>query len=208
MTGYNGYLDNCFGLTGAIATGKSEVSKMLQEMGAYIIDTDHIARDVVKPGQPALREIIDSFDADVLNPDGTLNRERMREQIIRDPGKRDKLNSITHPRINHIVMRLVADHRRHDGMPVIIDVPLLYESGWDKFFPDVILVYTPVPIQIERLMARDRLDRNTAELTIKAQMSIEDKKQRAAYVIDNSGSLEETRVQVEKLFPRLCRRFV
>ena len=81
----------------------------------------------------------------------------------------------------------------NDGMPVIIDVPLLYESGWDRFFPDAILVYAPVPVQVERLMARDRLDRRTAELTIAAQMGIEEKKEKARFVIDNSGTLEETR---------------
>ena len=85
-------------------------------------------------------------------------------------------------------------------MPVIIDVPLLYESGWDRFFPETILVYAPVPVQVERLMARDRLDRATAELTIAAQMSIEDKKGRARFVIDNSGSLENTKKLVEALF--------
>lgn len=195
---------NCFALTGSIGTGKSAVSAMLSEMGAHVIDTDLIAREVVEPGRPALADIAEYFGREVINPDGTLNREAVRDQIIRDPEKRAKLNAITHPRINEIVLeRIVSCNRMNDGMPIIIDVPLLYESGWDRLFPEAILVYAPVPVQAERLMARDRLDRQTAELTIAAQMSIEEKKGRARFVIDNSGSPEDTRKLVEKLFGEL-----
>lgn len=200
-------LRNCFALTGSIGTGKSAVANMLAEMGAHIIDTDLIAREVVEPGQPALADIAEYFGREVLNPDGTLNREAVRDRIIRDPEKRAKLNAITHPRINAIVMDRIGEYSRtRDGMPIIIDVPLLYESGWDRFFPDAILVYAPVPVQVERLMARDRLDRQTAELTIAAQMSIEDKKGRARFVIDNSGGLENTRRLVAGLFGELRSR--
>lgn len=202
MSGMNmNMMKNCFALTGSIGTGKSAVAGMLAEMGAHIIDTDRIAREVVEPGGTALGEIAECFGREALNPDGTLNREAVRGRIIRDPGKREKLNSITHPRINAIVMERIGSYSRMgDGMPIIIDVPLLYESGWDRLFPEAILVYAPVPVQIERLMKRDRLDRRTAELTIAAQMSIEEKKGRARFVIDNSGSLDETNEQVKKLF--------
>lgn len=194
-------IKNCFALTGSIGTGKSAVAGMLAGMGAHIIDTDLIAREVVEPGRPALADIAEYFGREVINADGTLNREKLRDLIIRDPEKRAKLNAVTHPRINAIVMeRILSFGRLNDGMPVIIDVPLLYESGWDRFFPETILVYAPVPVQVERLMARDRLDRATAELTIAAQMSIEDKKGRARFVIDNSGSLENTKKLVEALF--------
>jgi len=194
-------LKNCFTLTGSSGTGKSSVAAMLAEMGAHIIDTDLIAREVVEPGRPALAEIAEYFGREALNPDGTLNREAVRDRIIRDPGKRAKLNAITHPRINAVVMERIAGYSRlNDGMPIIIDVPLLYESGWDRFFPDAILVYAPVPVQAERLMDRDRLDRQTADLTISAQMSIEEKKGKARFVIDNSGSLENTKKLVEALF--------
>lgn len=204
MSGPDNLLKNCFALTGAIATGKSAVAKMLSEMGAHIIDTDLIAREVVEPGRPALRDIEAYFGKDVINLDGTLNREKVRAQIIRDPEKRNRLNGFTHPHINQVVMeRIVSFSGMKDGMPIIIDVPLLYESGWDKFFPEAILVYVPVPVQIERLMARDRLDRHTAELTVAAQMSIEEKKGRARFVIDNSGPLDETRKQVAELFGKL-----
>lgn len=200
----NGFLKNCFALTGSIATGKSAVAAMLRGLGAHIIDTDLVAREVVEPGEPALEEIRAHFGGGVINGDGTLDRERLRGEIIRDPEKREALNRITHPRINAVVMKRITEcNEGDDGMPIIIDVPLLYESGWDRFFPRVILVYVPVPVQVERLMARDGLDRPTAELTIAAQMSIEEKKGKAPYVIDNSGSLEETQKQVEGLFAAL-----
>jgi dephospho-CoA kinase len=194
----------CLALTGGIATGKSVVADMLKERGAHIIDTDLIAREVVEPGMPALEEIVREFGTDMLMPDGTLDREQMREEIISDSEKREKLNSITHPRINSVVFeRITALKEKDDGMPVIIDVPLLYEAGWDRFFPDVILVYVPVEVQAERLMKRDHLDRDTAMLTISAQMGIEEKKEKAVHLIDNSGTLAETEEQVDKLFPLL-----
>lgn len=201
------YIKNCFALTGGIGTGKSAVAAMLAEMGAHIIDTDLIAREVVEPGKPALREIRDFFGDGVIKRDGTLNREELRGRIIRDPDMRNRLNGITHPRINNIVMERIAEYgSKGDGMPIIIDVPLLYESGWDKIFPESILVYAPASAQVERLMERDGLNRETAEITLKAQLSIEEKKGRAKYLIDNSGGLEETRKQVSRLFKELCRK--
>ncbi|MBN2158398.1 MAG: dephospho-CoA kinase [Spirochaetes bacterium] len=207
MTDVYGNIKNCFALTGAIGTGKSAVASMLADMGAHIIDTDRIARAVVEPGQPALGEIREFFGDGVINSDGTLNREELRGLIIRDPEKRNRLNSITHPKINEIVLERIAVHAaKKDGMPIIIDVPLLYESGWDTMFPEAILVYAPVPLQIERLMKRDGLDRETAAITIRAQMDIEEKKGWAKYLIDNTGTLAETKKQVEKLFKELRRK--
>jgi dephospho-CoA kinase len=174
---------------------------MLAALGAHIIDTDLIARDVVAPGEPALQEIAAMFGAEVINPDGTLDRAKVRERIIRDPQMRLELNAISHPRILGIVTDRIGEYRcTGDGMPIIVDVPLLYESGWDRSFIDSILVYAPVPVQVARLMKRDNLDLRTAELTISAQMGIEEKKKRARHIIDNSGTLAETRTQVEKLF--------
>lgn len=198
------YLSRCFSLTGSIATGKSSVAAMLEGLGAHIVDTDLIAREVVEPGSPALREIEEAFGTEAINPDGTLNRQWVRGRIIRDPGERGRLNGITHPRIQRIVMeRIELFGGMKVGMPVIIDVPLLYETGWDRLFPRVILVYAPVPVQVRRLMARDGLDRRTAELTVAAQMDIEEKKAKARFVIDNSGSRQETGKQVEKVFAEL-----
>jgi len=199
-----GLFKNCVALTGSIATGKSAVAKMLQDLGAHLIDTDRIAREVVEPGSEALSEIVASFGPDALNEDGTLNREWVRSAIIRDHSLRECLNRITHPRIQEVVIRRIQEfQRRGDGMPIVIDVPLLYEAGWDRFFTATIVVYASREIQIQRLMARDGIDRKTAEETVAAQMDVEEKKKRALYVIDNSGTIDETRRQVERLFAAL-----
>ena len=201
MADKENFLRKCFALTGSIGTGKSTVALILAELGAHILDTDLIAREVVEPGEPALDEIREFFGERVINDDGTLNRELLREEIIRDPQSREKLNSITHPRINSVVFdRIRRFNSLEDGNPVIVDVPLLFESGWDRMLPRIILVYVPIEVQIERLMDRDNLDRDTAGLTVAAQMSIEDKKDKASFIIDNSGTLAETRKQTEEVF--------
>lgn len=206
MSAINQYPLQSFSLTGSIATGKSSVAAMLEAMGAHIVDTDLIAREVVEPGRPALGEIQALFGKEAINPDGTLNRKWVRDRIIRDPEERNRLNAVTHPRIQRIVMEEIERYGGlKDGMPLVVDVPLLYEIGWDRLFPRVILVYTPVHLQVRRLMDRDGLDRRTAELTVAAQMDIEEKKAKARFVIDNSGSRLETGRQVETIFPELLR---
>jgi len=197
----DGMLNRCYALTGSIATGKSTVARMMSELGAHIIDTDQIARQVVEPGQPALLRVAEEFGRSVLNGDGTLNREAVRNAIIRDTAKRNRLNEITHPAINAIVVSEIGIYNdMQDDMPIIIDVPLLFEAGWHKIFRTVILVYIPRNIQIERLMKRDGLDRETAELTLNTQMSVDKKRELSRYVIDNSGSIENTQSQVRALF--------
>lgn len=194
-------LNDCFGLTGGIATGKSTVAGMLKELGCRIVDTDLIARDIVQPGQPAFLEIVEKFGEVVLDKNGILDRELLRKIIIDNPKKRELLNSITHPKIGLEVLRQVDKHRLNGSrMPIIVDVPLLFEAGWHSLFPAIILVYVPVEAQIRRLMARDRLTREEAQRTLTFQMNIEEKKNRAHYIIDNSGTIEETRARVKELF--------
>lgn len=200
-------LARCAALTGAIATGKSTVARVLQELGARIVDTDRIARQVVEPGSPALAAIAESFGTSVIKDDGSLNREAMRSLIIRDCRAKDRLNDITHPHVADRVITQVAGHLKSAPVvPVIVDVPLLFEVGWDRYFAAIIVVYAPREIQIARLMARDALDRSTAEATVAAQMPIEDKRRRGTYLVDNSGTPEETRRQVVELYSRLCTR--
>lgn len=200
-------MNDCIGLTGGIATGKSTVVDMLKDLGCRIIDTDLIARQVVEPGQPALKEISDHFGCEVLNDAGTLNRERLRSIIIEDPKKRELLNTITHPRIGLEVLRQVNEFRAGgSNMPIIVDVPLLYEAGWQAIFPMVILVYVPEEVQVERLMKRDKLSREEAIKTLTFQMSIEEKKMRTSFIIDNSGTIEETKQKVKVLFEKLLKK--
>lgn len=189
------------GLTGGIACGKSTVSRMLAARGAHIIDADKIAREVVLPGKPALQQIVETFGSQCLHEDGTLNRKYLGSIVFHDEAARKKLEAITHPAIRQEMMRQIAYWEEADphGLTVA-DIPLLYESGWDKryAFSDIVVVYAPRSVQLERLRKRDGLSEEEAVARLNAQMPIEQKRKLADVVIDNSGSLEETERQVEQ----------
>lgn len=182
------------GLTGGIASGKSTVSAFLEDAGAVIVDADKIAREVVQKGQPAWREIVGAFGQTILLPDGEINRVLLGDIIFNDPAQKQLLNRIVHPGvISETASRLTEIERNQPNPVVILDVPLLIESGMDTGLSDIIVVYIPEPVQIQRLMGRDALTQSQALARIRSQMPIEEKKKRATIVIDNSGSLENTR---------------
>lgn len=189
------------GLTGGIACGKSTVSRMLAARGAHIIDADKIAREVVLPGKPALQQIVETFGSQCLHEDGTLNRKYLGSIVFHDEAARKKLEAITHPAIRQEMMRQIAYWEEADPQGLTVaDIPLLYESGWDKryAFSDIVVVYAPRSVQLERLRKRDGLSEEEAVARLNAQMPIEQKRKLADVVIDNSGSLEETERQVEQ----------
>ena len=191
------------GLTGGIATGKSTVSRMLAEAGARIIDADRLARDVVQPGQPAWQAVANHFGPAILQPDGQIDRQRLGALIFHDPGQKAALNRIVHPAVFEAMARhLAAIEKQAPHSVVILDVPLLFESGMHQDLTEVIVVYAPESVQLQRLMARDGLARVEAAARIGAQMAIEEKRRRASVVIDNSGDPEATRAQVQRLWRR------
>lgn len=189
------------GLTGGIASGKSTVSAYLVAMGAVLIDADQIAREVVLPGTPALNKIEQLFGTEVITEEGTLNRKKLGELVFANESSRKLLEGILHPEIREIMNQrmnqLEADNPRR---LVVVDVPLLYESGLASMFEKVMLVFVPREIQLERLMNRDGLSRGQAEARLEAQMPIEQKVQLADFVIDNSGTLEETGAQLQQFW--------
>jgi len=192
------------GLTGGIATGKSTVAGMLRERGAAIVDADRVAREVVEPGQPALQEIVNRFGPGILNEDGTLNRKKLGEIVFADPARRKELEAVTHPAIRERMRKMIEALRAEDPDRLIVaDIPLLFEAGLERQYEYVLLVYVPREIQMRRLMRRDGLTEEEAEKRLAAQMDIEEKKSRADYVIDNSGSPEETARQVERFLESL-----
>jgi dephospho-CoA kinase len=192
------------GITGGIATGKSTVSLDLASFGAVVVDADRIAREVVRKGTPVWQDIRDRFGEGVLATDGELDREAMGSLIFSDPAKKGLLNSIVHPAVyREMDLRIEEAKASGDGTVVICDVPLLIETGMYKGFKEVILVYVPEAVQIERLMARDRIAREQALLKVRSQMPIEEKKRYATMVIDNSGSLDETTEQALSVYRRL-----
>lgn len=182
------------GLTGGIASGKSTVSVFLEDAGAVIVDADRIARKVVQKGRPAWREIVDTFGPSILLPDGEINRILLGDIIFNDPARKQVLNRIVHPDvILETATRLAEIEKNQPDRVVILDVPLLIESGMDAGLSDIIVVYVPESVQIQRLMQRDALTEEQALARIRSQMPIEEKKKRATIVIDNSGSRENTR---------------
>jgi dephospho-CoA kinase len=189
------------GLTGGIGSGKSTVSQMFAEYGAEVVDADQIAREVVAPGQPALQAIKEAFGAAVIRPDGRLDRTRLGGLIFRDPQSRARLNAITHPRIQERLQQEVEVRRPRDGL-LVLDIPLLYETGRGDMVEAVIVVWVDRVTQLRRLIERTNLTANQAAQRLAAQMSLDEKRSRADYVIDNTGSLETTRQQVQEIVRR------
>jgi len=181
------------GLTGGIASGKSTVSKTLEKIGAIILDADKIAHSVMESGEPAWQEIVDFFGRDILNEDKSINRKELGKIVFSDPEKLAKLNAITHYRIREkLRAELKAIETAAADKIVVVEIPLLYETGWEKWVDEVWVVWVDRETQIRRLIERDGIDRKAALQRIESQMSLDEKARRANIVIDNSYGLEET----------------
>jgi len=187
------------GLTGGIASGKSSISAMLKEMGFPIVDADEIARRVVEKGSPVLERIKEEFGEGVLNADGTLNRKALGQLVFNSSKKLELLNSITHPAIIEEIRRDIDALSAKGERLCVLDVPLLIESGINNMADAVLLVYVDEKTQLYRLMNRDHISEELALKKISSQMSFEEKKKYADYIIDNSGSLDCTKAQLEKI---------
>ena len=192
------------GVTGSIATGKTTVADMLQEMGVPTIDFDVLSRVVVEPDKPAWQDIVSFFGEQVLLEDRTVDRDKLREVVFRDLEKKKKLESFTHPRIAGEFMRLVQEHVAEDPNAIIqVVVPLLIETNMHPLFHHVLMVYTPQEEQKRRLIERDGLTEEMAMNMITSQLGVDEKKGYCDLVIDNSGSLGDTREKVEELWEKL-----
>ncbi|MBM3176133.1 MAG: dephospho-CoA kinase [Chloroflexi bacterium] len=192
------------GLTGSIATGKSLVSRYLQELGAYNIDYDLLARDVVEPGLPAWQDIVDYFGEDILQPDRKLDRAKLGKIVFRDKAKRRKLESFIHPRVYAEANKQEKTFVESNAATIVVhEVPLLFEVGRDKAMDKTVVVYASEENQLKRLMARDGMSKKDARSRIRSQMSVEDKKRLADYVIDNNGTMDETKRQAQDLYQKL-----
>jgi dephospho-CoA kinase len=192
------------GLTGGIATGKSTVSNMLRGLGAEIIDADQLARQVVEPGEPAWREIVEKFGRDVLNPDGTLDRKKLGAIVFANPEQRKRLEAITHPAIRARVKARVDElaARGFAGI-VFYDAAILIEALGHQDMDRIVVVMTDEPTQVARLRGRDGADDAEGRRKIASQMPLAEKAKLADYVIDNSGDREATAEQVRRLFATL-----
>lgn len=193
------------GLTGNIAGGKTEVSRLLDERGATIIDSDVLSREVVEPGTPALAAIAANWGRSVLAPDGSLDRDALRANVFQDPDELQELNEIVHPEIEKRRDQLIAEARQRGDSVVVCVVPLLFEKHMADEFDKIVLVDAPRPIRFERLQKKRGIEEAEALRMIAAQMPAELKKTRADYVIENTGSLAELDKEVDALWAELQR---
>jgi dephospho-CoA kinase len=177
---------------------------MLEELGARTIDFDVLSRVVVEPEKPAWKDIVAYFGEQVLQEDKTLDRNKLREIVFRDFEKRKKLESFQFPRIYEEFFNLVNQYAGEDPNVIIQGVvPLLIEVSLQPFFHNLLMVYAPEEVQIKRLIERDGMTEEMAMNMVRSQLSVEDKRGYCDLIIDNSGSLEETRKEVEKLWEKL-----
>ncbi len=192
------------GITGNIASGKSLIAAAFVSKGAALVDADQLAREVVAPGSAVLQQLAERFGAAVLRADGGLSRERLAEIIFADPNAREALNRITHPAIAELAIERLQRLKENPGVPLVVyEAPLLFEAGAESRVDRVLVVKVDPQVQLQRLRARDGLDEVSARQRIAAQMPQQQKLARADYVIDNSGSIEAARRQVDELWSLL-----
>jgi len=192
------------GVTGGIATGKTAVAKMLEELGAPIVDFDVLARVVVEPGKPAYEQIVAFFGEEVLQKDGNIDRKRLSDIVFKDVEKRKKLEGFTHPQIGVEFVKRVNEITAANPNAIIqVAVPLLIEANLQHLFHKILIVYTSRETQIERLVLRDGITEEEATRILDAQLPIDEKVGYADFVVNNEKGLEETRKQVEELWKQL-----
>ena len=192
------------GLTGGIASGKSSVARIFRELGAWIIDADQLAREIVEPGTPGWQEVVETFGREYLLPDGSLDRKKLAKRVFSHPEDKAKLEAIIHPKVLELRKERTRKILEKDPQALIVfEVPLLIEKGLHHRVDKVVVVWVPRETQIQRLMERDGLTWEEAEERLKNQMDLDEKVKFAHYVIDNSRTLEETRRQVEALYREL-----
>ena len=187
------------GLTGSIASGKSTVSKMLKKKGFPIIDADLVARLVVEPGTGTLIEIENVFGQEVMNADGTLNRDALGQIIFHDTAKRKQLNDLMHPAIRAEMLRQRDELLSSGDETLIMDIPLLFESRLQHFVDKILVVSVTEETQLHRLMDRNSLSMEEAKARIQSQLPISEKEKGADAVIYNNGSIEESKGQLERI---------
>ena len=195
------------GLTGGIASGKSVVARELRALGIEVIDADVLAREVVAKGSEGLAEVVQAFGEDVLQADGTLDRERVAARVFNDAEARKRLNGILHPRIGQLSLERIAAAQATSAPYVVYEAPLLVETGSYKGLSALVVVATAPATQLTRVVARDGMTAEAAQARLAAQMPVEAKVAVADYVIHNDAGLAELKAQVTDLHRTLCERF-
>lgn len=193
-------MSRVIGLTGGIASGKSTVAQLLAEKGAWIVDADQLARDVVGVGSPVLAEISQSFGPGVIAEDGSLDRPQLGRLVFADAEARERLNGIVHPRVLELSRHEIRQAQESGAQLVVYDVPLLYETERSGEFDGTLVVWVDPLTQLLRLRQRTGLTEDEGRQRIASQMPLTRKRELATWVVDNSGSREATQAQVESLW--------
>ena len=192
-----------FGLTGGIASGKSTVAAILQRLGAAVINADELSREVMKPGQDAWKEIVETFGSDILQKDQSLDRKRLRRIVFHNPQARKKLEAIVHPRVRSLAEQRIRELASAGSSIIVYEVPLLFEGQIHVWLRPVVLVACDPETQKQRLRQRDQLSDTEAQQHLDAQMTLEDKRKLADYVIENTDSLEDLEQQVRAVLQKI-----
>ena len=191
------------GLTGGIASGKSTVAAILERLGAAIINADELSREVVQPGKDAWREIVNTFGPEILQQDKTLDRRKLRTIVFDNPEARRKLEAIIHPPVRSLAEDRIRELASAGRSVIVYEVPLLFEVQIHLWLRPVILVACDATTQKKRLSERDQLTELEAQQHIDAQMSLDEKRKLADYVIENNGGLDELEEQVRSVLEKI-----
>jgi dephospho-CoA kinase len=194
------------GLTGGVASGKSLVSQVWKEEGAYLIDADRIARELVQPRAPAWKALVKAFGKEILQEDGSIHRKKLATRVFSNPVEKDLLNRVLHPRITREINRRVKEiGQRNPKAIVVIDAALLVETGYYRNVDKVVVVTSTQKQQIERLRRRDQMDQEMARGIIDSQISGEERIKVADIIIRNEGSRTQTERKAKEVFEELKR---
>ena len=194
------------GLTGGIGTGKSEAAKFLASLGAVHLDADAISHELTEPGGEALEPIRAEFGEDVFREDGTLDRRALANITFSDPARKRALEAILHPRIQRDIMRGIDRAAEEGAKVVILDVPLLFETGMDALCDETWVLSADTETQVARVMMRDRVDREQVEARIQNQMPAEEKEKLATQVIPTGRPMEKTQAELAAMYQQVLKR--
>ena len=195
-----------FGLTGGIASGKSTVARILEELGAQVIDADRVGHELLRRSHPVHQQVVARFGQGIVRTDGEIDRKRLGSIVFADQEKLRELNAIVHPSMIMRIDERAAELRAgRPGAVIVVDAAVIYEAGVADRFAKILVAWCRPEQQIERLMAKTGLSREDALRRVASQIPSQEKRRRADYVIDCSGSLAETRTQAEALYPEIKR---
>jgi dephospho-CoA kinase len=188
------------GLTGGIGTGKSEVARILQELGATLINADHVGHEAYTPHTEPWQAVVEAFGEEILQPDGQIDRRKLGGIVFSDPEQLALLNGIMHPRMARMVAQRIEEYRQQGEDVVVVEAAVLFEAGWETLVDEVWTTESPVELVIDRLEARNGLGEEEVRKRIDSQMSAQERSSRATIVVENAGELSALESAVKALW--------